>query len=196
MLFFTSDLHFGTDSKEILEREMRPYNTPDEYAKHQIMIWNSQATPEDTIYIIGDLCNYNKKEKDWMKGLESIRFVNAPVILIIGNNEERVINEIFNGDFAAFRSFCIDKGFQDVKRDEYLCFGDTGFYLNHFPRNHKENYINLFGHTHRTTGIWKPYGLNVGTDLNHFRLYSQNDILYLLQIKSKWWDKDVDNNCM
>ncbi len=53
--------------------------------------------------------------------------------------------------------------------------------------------MNLFGHTHRTTGLWKLYGLNVGCDLNHFYLFSEDEIFRLLELKSKWWDSDVDN---
>ena len=71
-------------------------------------------------------------------------------------------------------------------------FDDKKFYLNHFPRKHKNDCINLFGHTHRTTGLWKPYGLNVGCDINHFYLFSQNDIHLLLKRKAEWWDIDPD----
>ena len=56
--------------------------------------------------------------------------------------------------------------------------------------------LNLFGHTHRATGIWKPYGFNVGTDLNHFRPFTEQNIEYLIGMKEEWWDSDADNHCM
>ena len=39
-------------------------------------------------------------------------------------------------------------------------------------------------------GIYKSFGFNVGCDLNHFKLYSENDIKQLLKMKSLYWDKD------
>lgn len=52
------------------------------------------------------------------------------------------------------------------------------------------------GHTHRATGLWKPYGINVGCDLNHFRLYDLKEIKRLLSLKEKYWDNDEDNLSM
>ena len=48
----------------------------------------------------------------------------------------------------------------------------------------------LFGHIHRATGIYRKFGFNVGCDLNHFRLYSEKYILYLLSMKERFWEKD------
>lgn len=196
MMWFTSDTHFGADSENILTREMRPFNNVLDYAKFQIAMWNKQATADDVIYVIGDFCNLNKKERDWYMGLQIVKQINASVVLITGNSEERVIASEFNNNFEAFKKFCIDLGFLNVRKDLMLTIRDKQVYLNHFPSKHKEGYINLFGHTHRATGIWKPYGLNVGTDLNHFRLYSEDDLFSLLQQKEDWWDNDIDNNCM
>lgn len=64
------------------------------------------------------------------------------------------------------------------------------FYLIHKPKQHKENVLNLFGHSHRAIGLYKPFGFNIGCDLNHFRLYSEKDIQHLLNMKEKYWDKD------
>ena len=54
--------------------------------------------------------------------------------------------------------------------------------------------MNLFGHSHRAIGLYTPYGFNVGCDLNHFRLYSENDIAHLLYMKNEYWDKDANIN--
>ena len=64
----------------------------------------------------------------------------------------------------------------------------------HRPIDCKEDCINLFGHTHRAGGLYRSYGLNVGTDLNHFRLFSRDDIKYLLGEKEKYWDTDETLN--
>ena len=67
---------------------------------------------------------------------------------------------------------------------------DINLHLTHFPKNHKKDKLNLFGHNHRATGHWKSYGINIGCDLNHFMLYSESDIIKLLKHKSNYWDKD------
>lgn len=191
--YFTSDTHFGTKN-DILEREMRPFSSMKEYEDTQIHIWNEQAGENDLIYHLGDFCNYSRAYKNYPNGLLSISRVNAKVILIIGNNEERIIEEIFEGDFERFREKCIQYGFYDVKRNDCVYIGDKKFFLNHYPKKYDDTCLNLFGHTHRTTGLYKPFGFNVGTDLNHFRLYSEEDILFLLDMKEKWWNEDVDTN--
>ncbi len=195
MYFFTSDTHFGCD--EILLRENRPFKNMEDFKDSVFQFWNSQAKATDTIYHLGDFVNYNKTNKlGWQKALEEVKQINAKVILIIGNNEQRIIEEFFDKNFEKFRQYCKGIGFFDVKQDDYIEFNNEKFYLNHFPRNHKENYINLFGHTHRTTGLWKPYGLNVGCDLNHFYLFSENEIERLLSLKTRYWDDDIDNLCL
>ncbi len=57
----------------------------------QVRIWNEQASADDTIYVIGDFCNYNSHENDFKSGLAVSKLVNAHIILIIGNSEERVL---------------------------------------------------------------------------------------------------------
>ncbi len=194
MIYFTSDTHFG--SNDIIERENRPYRNKQHYIREQIKIWNKQAGPGDTIYHLGDFTNYNTREQQWEEGLEVIKHVKAEVILVVGNNEERIIQNVFNNSFHDFKQFCISLGFHDVITDVNLKMGGREFYLNHYPKNHKPNRINLFGHTHRETGLYKPFGLNVGCDLNYFKLYSKYDILNLIKIKEKWWDNDENINCM
>lgn len=41
--WYTADTHFGDDSKDIIERENRPYIDIIEYTKDQVRIWNGQA---------------------------------------------------------------------------------------------------------------------------------------------------------
>lgn len=195
MIFFTSDTHFG--SQDTLIRENRPFSSFEEFDNFVINIWNNQSNEDDIIYHLGDFINYNSKdENSWKETLKYVQKIKAKIILIIGNNEERIIKLFFDNDFSKFRKHCIKTGFFDVKTEDYLNLNDKAFYLNHYPRNHKQNVFNLFGHTHRTTGLWKPYGLNVGCDLNHFYLYTVAEIQRLIELKNMWWDKDVDNLSM
>ena len=68
------------------------------------------------------------------------------------------------------------------------------FYLTHKPFNYNPEFLNLFGHTHSAGGIYMPFGLNVGIDLAHFKLFSQNDIFHNLDKKQRFWDKDKHLN--
>ena len=195
-IWFTADPHFGADSEEIILREMRPFGNIAEYTSEQVSIWNGQASREDLIYVLGDFCNYNAHEKDYESGLAVSRRIEARVILLTGNSEERVIQNHFAGDFDRFRDYCLSRfRFEDVKRNAYVTICGRKFFLTHQPVNHDPECLNLYGHTHRATGLWRPYGFNVCTDLNHFRLFSEENIRYLLEQKEEYWDQDPDSNC-
>lgn len=191
-IFFTSDTHFC--SPNIVKRENRPFKNIKRCDKFTIKTWNKQAKKEDIIYHLGDFVNCNDQDIDsWKTAVTYIKKIKAKVILIIGNNEQKVIEKFFDNDFLKFRDFFIARGFADVKNDDYLSFLNQNFYLNHYPKNHKDNYINLFGHTHRATGLWKPFGFNLGVDLNHFKLFSETDIKKLIYLKNNYWDTSDDN---
>ena len=196
--WYMADSHFGADSKEIMERENRPFKDILEYTKEQVRIWNDQASSEDVIYAIGDFCNYNSSEKDYMSGLAVSSMVNARIILITGTQEERVIRDHFDGDFEKFRLFCLDEPsfkFEDVVRNAYVDIRGEKFFLTHDPIDHDESCLNIFGHIHRAGGLYRPYGFNVGVDLNHFMLFGDDDIMFLLDQKINYNDKDKSLNC-
>lgn len=87
---------------------------------------------------------------------ELLKPVKAEIRVIIGNNEERIIRDLFNDDINAFIKFCENYNVKAMV-DDYITFEGYEFYINHYPRKHKNEYINLFGHVHRVTGLWKPY---------------------------------------
>lgn len=101
--WYTADSHFGADSKDIIERENRPFKNISEYTKEQVRIWNEQASSDDVIYAIGDFCNYNNSEKDFMSGLAVSSQVNARIILITGTQEDRVIRDCFESFRTVWR---------------------------------------------------------------------------------------------
>lgn len=196
--WYTADTHFGSDSNDILVRDMRPFKNIAEYTEEQVRIWNEQASYDDTIYVIGDFCNYNHHEKDYESGLAVSKLVNAHIVFIIGNSEERVINDHFGGDFNRFRDYCLmnpEFKFDDVLKNTYLDINGIRFFLTHRPVNHDKDCLNLFGHVHRGIGLWRPFGFNVGTDLNHFQLFGDDDIMFLMKQKKEYWDIDPDINC-
>ena len=196
--WYMADSHFGADSKDIIVRENRPFKDIFEYTDEQVRIWNEQASSDDVIYAIGDFCNYNHLEKDFMSGLAVSSRVNAGIVLITGTQEERVIRDHFDGDFEKFRQFCLNEPsfrFKDVARNTYVDINGEKFFLTHDPIDHDKTCLNLFGHIHRAGGLYRPYGFNVSVDLNHFELFGDDDIMYLLDQKINFNDKDPSLNC-
>ncbi|MBQ8908983.1 MAG: hypothetical protein IJY90_01675 [Clostridia bacterium] len=193
MKFFTADAHFY--NWETLKIDNRPFKSPAAFDKFVIKTWNKQAKRGDTIYVIGDFIDCdNEKCTLWKKAITYCKKIKADVVLILGNNEKRVIKHFFNNSFDDFKAFCLSIGFKDVQENLMIEMFGQNFYLTHKPVDYKEGVINLFGHMHRGGGLYKPFGFNIGCDLNHFRLYSERDIKFLLKMKSRYWDKDKNIN--
>lgn len=193
MNFFTSDIHFN--DKYTLKGDLRPFKNIKHFDKSIIKIWNKQATKKDTIYVVGDLLDCDGEGFDgWKKSIQYIKKIKANVILVLGNNEERIIKYFFNNDFKLFREYCLNIGFKEVYKNLILNLRGVDFYLVHKPINYNPEYFNLFGHTHASGGLYKPFGLNVGCDLNHFRLFSEDDVFFIISKKKKFWDKDKNLN--
>lgn len=189
MHFFTSDLHLN--SKLTLITDNRPFKNVKQFNKCLIKIWNKQATKNDIIYVVGDFFDcHDEINKDWEKSFKFLRKIKAKIILILGNNERRIIKYFFNDNFESFKAYCIKKGFHDVKQNDSIQICNQIFFLTHKPKDHSNYCLSLFGHSHRAMGIYKSFGFNIGCDLNHFRLYSEKDIGFLMYMKNIYWDRD------
>ena len=193
MRYFTSDIHFNDEPT--LKVDARPFKFTKAFDNYIIKMWNKQAKKGDTIFVVGDFIDCDGAgHTAWQTAIKYVKKINADVILIMGNNEERVVKNFFNDNFNTFKDYCIGLGFKDVLWDAQISFAGYNFYLTHKPINHKKEYINLFGHIHRSTGIYRPFGFNIGCDCNHFRLYSEQDIVFLIEMRDKYWLKDKNVN--
>lgn len=110
---------------------------------------------------------------------------------VIVEPDNIVWNEQESKERAKERHFCIRHGFLDVKQNDTISIDGAKLYLVHRPIDCKPGMLNLYGHVHRQGGIWSPYGFNICADVNHFRLYSENDIRFLISQKAAW-DNDAD----
>ncbi len=193
MMFFSSDTHFCDDKTFI--NDNLPFRDVKQYDKYVLRMWNKQTTKNDTIYVIGDFMDCDgPQSRSWEKAILYVKKLKANVVLITGNNEDRVIKYFFDGNYQKFRDYCISIGFKDVVSSCEVTFNNHKFYLVHKPKDCKKGYINLFGHVHRSCGVYKPFGFNVGCCLNYFRLYSEQDIMHLINMKNNYWDKDPNVN--
>lgn len=194
MYYFTSDTHFCDD--ETLRTDGRPFKSAKKFDNYVIKLWNKQAKKEDTIFVIGDFVDCDGKESESFKtSLAYVKKIKAKVVLVVGNNEERVIKYFFDGDFEKFKEYCLELGFSEVCRSRLIDVAGQTFHLVHKPRDCSKEYLNIFGHMHRAGGVYRRFGFNVNCDMNHFYLYSEKDIATMLYDKEKYWDKD-ENLCI
>ena len=193
-IWFTSDTHFM--DMNCLIRENRPFKSVYAFDRHVLKLWDSQISEDDTLYHLGDFTGHrlgNKSDKAWREGLAYVQNIKCDVVLIIGNNEQAIIDDFYSGNIEPFRTYCLNLGFKEVCRNKILDIDDnTCYYLTHKPSDHKKGMVNLFGHLHRSTGFYKPFGLNLSCDLNHFYLYDMMEVQRLLEQKGQYWEKDRD----
>lgn len=189
MYYFTSDTHFCDD--ETLYTDGRPFKNAKQFDKYVLKLWNKQTTKSDTIFVVGDFVDCDgEKSESWRTSLSYAKKLKAKVVLIMGNNEDRVVKYFFDGNFEAFRAYCLSEGFEEVYKSKVIDFLGTTFHLVHKPINCIKEHLNIFGHMHRAGGVYRRYGFNVNCDMNHFYLYSEKDIEKMLKDKEKYWDVD------
>ena len=189
-VFFTADTHFATFDEDAFTRDYRPFTKPAKMNNTIIKIWNKQARKGDTIYHVGDFISYNLRDKEFVKNLSLVKKIKADVVLVMGNNEERVLKYEFNDDFEKFEKFMLGLGFKQVIQGGHeLELEGHKLYLTHYPSRHKQGFETLFGHIHKSVLV-KKYGFNVGIDNHYFKLFSAEDILDLIN-RRKHFDVEV-----
>jgi calcineurin-like phosphoesterase family protein len=193
MEFFTSDIHFCDESS--MRSDNRPFKNIKQYDKFIIKDFNKTAKKGDTIYIVGDLLDCDDENAtEWQSGLRLIKKIKADVVLIMGNNEQRIVRYFFNNDFNAFVEACKQAGIKEVYHSLNIEFAGKKFHLTHQVKDADRKRINLFGHTHICSGLYHPYGLCVSTDLNHFRLFTKEILMGYLKRKTDYWEPDENCN--
>jgi len=160
MIFFTADLHLGHEN--IIKHSNRPFATVSEMDEALIGNWNAAVTPEDEIYILGDLTMRSAAEAHvYLTRLKGRKY------FIRGNHDK------FLKEFATY-----ERDFVWVKDYHELNIDGRRFVLFHYPILEWANYyrgaIHLFGHVHNSKtsaklleGLKGP-AFNVGVDVNYY----------------------------
>lgn len=155
-IWFISDTHFGVDKTRV--KTCRPFDSVNEMDKEMIKQWNKVIKPNDIVYHLGDFGNLNVLKK-----------LNGKVRLIMGNHEKK--NGYTKDDL-------LKAGFVKVFEDRALIELDGKLiHMCHEPSKHVPNMHNLFGHVHDLAFI-KPYGINIGVDVHHYRPVSYERMMY------------------
>jgi calcineurin-like phosphoesterase family protein len=170
--FFTSDLHFG--HANIIKYCDRPFSSVDEMNEIIISRWNDVVTPEDTVYVLGDVAMGKIKET-----LPLCLQLNGTKHLISGNHDR--CHPVMK-NFLENRQMYYDAGFESINEQWLdLNLGDALVDMCHFPfegDSHDEDRFDdwrptdrgqwlLHGHVHEK---WQVRGkmINCGVDVWNF----------------------------
>lgn len=144
-IWVSSDLHLGHD-REFLYKP-RGFSCIEEHNQYVVSAWNQVISPEDTVYILGDLMlNDNARGMYWLAQF------NGNLKLIRGNHDSEARWELYqtlpNIELIGWATM--------LKYKKY------SFYLSHYPtltanqdleKPLKAKVINLCGHAH-TQNKW------------------------------------------
>ncbi len=131
MNLYISDLHLGHSN--IIGFDHRPFSDVEEMDRVLIELWNGRVSPDDEVYIIGDLCYRSSRSPEWY-----LKQLKGHKVLVKGNHDGAVM-----GSPEALR--CLE-GVHDLLeiKDE-----DRRVVLCHYP-------IANWNGLHR--GSWHVYG--------------------------------------
>lgn len=144
-IWLTSDFHFCHDREFVWQA--RGFQNVEEMNKAIVERFNSVITPEDTLYILGDVM-LNDNEK----GEEFLSQINGKKIFIRGNHDTSTRVEIYKKYTN-----------EEIKWADMIKYKKKNIYLSHHPTivtNAGEWHnlvINFYGHTHQTEDFYKDY---------------------------------------
>ncbi len=128
--FFTSDLHLGHE--RIIELAGRPFKDADHMNNEIISRWNTVVTPEDTVFVLGDVALGKIASS-----LPRVGNLNGYKILIEGNHD-RPFMDRHKPEKRARWIEEYSKYFDEIHEDGAYTFGATTAnpvraFLSHFP---------------------------------------------------------------
>lgn len=168
MIWFTADTHFA--HANIIDYCNRPFGNVDEMDSTIIRNWNSQISPTDIVFHLGDFAfKYPEFYANHLNGL---------IRLVPGTHDKKINQKQVSTEdpLIALKPTYI-RSFSGVEIDApiILCH----YALRVWEKSHFNSY-HLYGHSHgRLPGIGRS--MDVGVDTNNFKPYSVLDILRLLE---------------
>ena len=169
MILYTSDLHFG--HANAIKFDHRPFGDKDEMDRVLIELWNSRVQPDDTVYIVGDICYKSEHPPAWY-----LRRLKGHKILILGNHDWRL-----QDDPEALHYL------EGVEKMLQIQDGDKKIVLCHYPLAEWDGYYHgtwhIYGHIHNTKNETyeimknKERALNAGCMINNYTPASFNELV-------------------
>ena len=174
-VFVTSDCHFGHDRDFIWKT--RGYDSIEEMNENIVFLWNTIVSPEDEVYLLGDVM---------LGGTENIEYVkrlNGKLHIVLGNHDTSTRSKLY--------ADC--ENVVEVSWASTLKYKKYNFFLTHYPcittngavESLKQVVINLFGHTHQTSNFYEdiPWIYHVGMDSHDCRPVNLDDAIVEMQEK-------------
>ena len=171
--WITADWHLGENRMAIMGR---PFDDPDQMVNALIANHNALVKPEDTVYMVGDVCY--QKAPEYRPYVQ--RF-NGKKILFRGNHD-RVFTD---GQLEPYFAEIFPEG-----EGTNVLVGNRMCFITHYPTCGVIDRFNLVGHIH---AAWKYQlnMLNVGVDVHHFRPMDLDTLTFHYEAATKFYDQDV-----
>lgn len=161
-IWITSDLHFNHSRSFIYEP--RGFQSVEEMNETIIERFNSKVSPEDEVYICGDLCLGGGELEVLEKNMALIERLNGHIHVILGNHDTP----------ARIAMYAMCKNVEEIVYATMIHYRGYHFYLSHFPtltanlekESLKQCTINLFGHNHQRDNFYNdmPFMYHIGVD--------------------------------
>ena len=178
-IFVTSDLHFCHDRAFIYGP--RGFETVAEHNETIVSNWNKVVSPEDDVYVIGDLML-----NDNVEGIKCLEKLNGKLHIIYGNHDTDTRKALY----AAAANVVEICGWATM-----IHYHKYHFYLSHFPtltgnleaESLHQCTLNLFGHTHSRDKFYedRPYMYNIALDAHNNIPVLLDDIIEEMKEKVK-----------
>ena len=169
MNLYTSDLHFG--HAKVIEFDHRPFADVAEMDRVLIYLWNDRVQPDDTVYIIGDICFHAANPPEWY-----LRQLNGHKVLILGNHDKKLLKNPRALSYLERVEPMLT--ITDENRQIVMC---------HYPLAEWDGYFHgawhIYGHIHNNRNETyeymrtKPKALNAGCMINNYAPASFNELL-------------------
>ena len=169
MILYTSDLHFG--HANVIKYDHRPFADRDEMDHVLIELWNGRVQPDDTVYIVGNLCYRSGNTADWY-----LRQLKGHKILILGNHDAPILDNPKALHYL-----------EGVEKMMNIRDGDKKICLCHYPLAEWDGYYygnwHIYGHIHNNKNEayefmkTKDHALNVGCMINNYTQASFNELV-------------------
>jgi calcineurin-like phosphoesterase family protein len=157
--FYTSDPHFG--HKRV--SELRGFDNIEEHDSHLIEQWDKHVKPDDTVWILGDLCM-----SDLDGALHIMKFLNGKKHLIWGNHD--VGSPIHKGAFKHQRQYL--EVFETVQPYAKIKLNGQYVVMSHYP------YLGT-GADHTTEARYSQWRLpDEGLALMHGHVHNTDQLHY------------------
>lgn len=187
MDYFSADLHFG--HKNILSYCCRPWNTLDDMNEGIIERFNNIVTPQDTLYILGDVSFLSKE-----KTAELVGRLNGWKVLVIGNHDRKrkvewwltIFDEVFDPSYGQTTLYHRSIGSKPAVmshfpwREHMLGYDNREYLIKHAPPQRKDEIL-IHGHVHET---WQQRDnqINVGVDVWDYQPVSVDVLKVICQL--------------